>query len=148
MAAAAEKRNCPSIFWLKQLLLVGGFAVLMCDIRFEHREVVGKAWQAWIPIVYCALMLLVVPVATRLWAGGGKKVLIVAYATAIIVGIVGVCFHSDGHLLDRLTQLLAVWQRLVNKIDPNAPFYPPISLAFVGLGSIGLLFCLEEAKTS
>ena len=31
-------------------LLVGGAALLLLELRFEHREVLGETWRSWIPL--------------------------------------------------------------------------------------------------
>ena len=38
--------------------LLGGLALLLCELRFEHREVLGETWHSWIPLVYAAVTLL------------------------------------------------------------------------------------------
>ena len=37
--------------------VLGGAAMLLAEIRFEHREVLGETWVAWLPIAYAALLL-------------------------------------------------------------------------------------------
>jgi len=32
--------------------LLGGMALLLCELRFEHREVLGETWRSWIPLIY------------------------------------------------------------------------------------------------
>jgi len=32
--------------------LLGGVALLLCELRFEHREVLGETWRSWIPLIY------------------------------------------------------------------------------------------------
>jgi hypothetical protein len=146
MANTADSQRAKIFLWIKQLLLTGGFLMLMCEVRFEHRQVVNEEWKGWIPIVYSGLILIIVPLGTALFTRGGKKLLLAVYAIGVVIGSIGVWLHADGHLLQRIGEILAVWQHLVNKIDPNAPFHPPVlaPLAFVGLGAIGIALTLED----
>ena len=132
--------------WTSHGLLVGGFLLMMIDIRFEHRQVVGEIQIAWLPIFYSMAMLVLIPLGVALWKNVGRYILAVCYVGAIIVGMLGIYFHSDGHLIARLQEVVSVWQAWVTKIDPNGPFYPPIlaPFAFLGLGSIGLYFTFRD----
>ena len=38
--------------------LPGGVALLLFELRFEHREVLGETWHSWIPLVYSSVTLL------------------------------------------------------------------------------------------
>jgi hypothetical protein len=147
MAIAGGGQRPRMFLWIKQLLLTAGFLMLMVEVRFEHREVVGEEWRGWIPIVYSGLMLIFVPLGTALFQRGGKKLLLALYGCGVVIGLIGVWLHADGHLLERVGEILAVWQHLVNKIDHNAPFHPPVlaPLAFVGLASIGIVLTLEDS---
>ncbi len=146
MTTSSGGQRAKLFLWIKQLLLAGGFLMLMCEVRFEHRQVVPDEWKGWIPVGYSALMLLIIPAAVAIYQRGGKKLLLALYAIGILVGCVGVFIHAEGHFVQRIQELLVVWQHLVNKIDPTAPFHPPIlaPLAFVGLGSIGLVLTLDD----
>ena len=146
MAGAVAAQRANLFLWAKQLLVAAGFLILMLEVRFEHREVVGENWKAWIPIVYSGLMLLCVPLATALFNRGGKKLLLALYALGAFLGLFGVWLHAHKHLFARLAEVMAVWQHLVNKIDPSVPFHPPVlaPLAFMGLASLGLVVTLEK----
>src|ERR1700733_8381406 len=99
MAIRAGGQQAKRFLWIKQLLLAGGFLMLMCEVRFEHRQVVGEDWRGWIPIVYSGLMLILVPLGTALFNRGGKKLLLAVYAIGVVIGSIGVWLHADGHLL-------------------------------------------------
>jgi hypothetical protein len=131
--------------WIGHALLMFGFAMLMLDIRYEHREAVGDVPFAWIPIVFSGVMIAVIPLAVALWNKGGKYLLAVGYAGAILVGLLGCFFHAHGHFFEHMVATLSVWQSLVTKIDPKSwfpPFFAP--LAFDGLGTIGLFFTFHD----
>jgi hypothetical protein len=134
--------------WLEQLIMWGGYLLLLLEVRFEHREVVAQKWQAWIPIAYCALMLILIPLCMAIWNRGGRKLLIGFYSIGFPIGLVGAWLHSDGHIRSRLMEVLVVWQHLFGKIDPNQPFHPPFlaPLAFVGLALVGILLTSESGR--
>lgn len=134
-----------AVRWIAHSLLIGGFVMLIFDIRFEHREAVGDTPFAWIPIVFSGVMILLIPLGVALWKKGGKQLLAFGYGVAVIVGLLGCFFHADGHFVEHMVKTLAVWQSLVTKSEPNAwfpPFFAP--LAFDGLGSIGLFFTFQD----
>ena len=33
-------------------VLLGGAAMLLVELRFEHREALGESWHAWLPLGY------------------------------------------------------------------------------------------------
>ena len=41
------------------LLALGGFFMLLMELRFEHMDVLGEHWQAFIPLVFSAVMIVV-----------------------------------------------------------------------------------------
>jgi len=126
--------------------MFGGFLLLLCEIRFEHRAVLIDDWRPWIPIVFCATMLVLIPLAGLLWHRGGKKFLIVAYALTMCLGLLGLVFHSEGHLLQRLEEMFVVWTSSPQTGASVKVLAPPLlaPCAFLGLGSIGILFCMQS----
>jgi hypothetical protein len=126
--------------------MFGGFFLLLCEIRFEHREVLVEDWRPWIPIVFCGLMLVVIPLATWLWGRGGKKVLCGCYCLTMCLGLLGLVFHSEGHFIQRLSEIFSVWLSTLQDGAAIKAHHPPLlaPAAFAGLGAIGLLFCLEK----
>ena len=141
----AGARSETAMRWIAHALLMGGFAMLLLDIRFEHREAVGDVPFAWIPIVFSGVMLVLIPLAVAIWKKGGKYLLALGYSGAVIVGLLGCFFHAHGHFFEHMVKTLAVWQSLVTKIDQNAwfpPFFAP--MAFDGLGTIGLFFTFQD----
>jgi cytochrome c oxidase assembly factor CtaG len=54
--------------------LLGALSLLLMEIRFEHREALGEAWQSWIPLLYCGAMLALGVAALTGWHRGGRQV--------------------------------------------------------------------------
>jgi hypothetical protein len=137
----------PKFILLSQsALMFGGFLMLMCEIRFEHRAVLIDDWRPWVPIVFCALMLLVIPTATVCWDRGGKTVLVGFYLLAATVGVLGMIQHAEGHMIQRLIELVAPWLSSPQAAAAIKANHPPVlaPAAFIGLGSIGALFCANQ----
>ena len=126
----------------------GGFFLLLGEIRFEHRAVLVDDWRPWIPILFCGVMVPGIPLAT--FAGGrvGRYVLLGLYGLTIGVGALGGFFHSEGHFVERLMELFTVWTSSVQSGAAIKAGHPPLlaPFAFMGLGSIGLIFCLSERR--
>jgi hypothetical protein len=123
--------------------LLGALSLLLVEIRFEHREALAEAWQSWIPLLYCGAMLALGAAALTRWHRGGRQVLLMGFAAAFLIGLLGLWFHSEGHPISRVFQVLAAWALRPGddggiKIGA-APVLAP--LAFVGLGSMGVLAC-------
>ena len=124
--------------------LLGGVALLLSELRFEHREVLGETWRAWIPLIYTAVTLLGGFVALIRWEGAGRRVLSVLFGLGLAVGLLGLWFHTGGHLLTALRSVLFAWlvppgQDGGIKMGSQPPALAP--LAFCGLGALGLLAC-------
>ena len=124
--------------------LLGGVALLLFELRFEHREVLGETWHSWIPLVYSSVTLLAGLVALLRWDSGGRRALAVLFGAGIAVGVLGFWFHTDGHLIGGIRGVLAAWlvpfgQNGGVKIGSKPPALAP--LAFCGLGTLGLLIC-------
>ena len=129
--------------------LLLGAAFLLCEIRFEHREVLGETWRGWIPLSYAALLLAAGVPAWVAWAKGGRKVLAALFAVAIAVGLLGAWFHSDGRPDKSLAQVVRVWAVAPgNDGGVKGHGAPPAlaPLAFCGLGLLGLLSCASDGS--
>ena len=125
-------------------VLLGGVALLLCELRFEHREVLGETWRSWIPLIYSAVTLLAGLLALFRWDAGGRRALAVLFGAGIAVGLLGAWFHTDGHPVAGLRSVLAAWLVPLGqdggiKIGSKPPALAP--LAFCGLGTLGLLAC-------
>lgn len=126
--------------------MFGGFALLLMEIRFEHRGVVLEDWRGWIPLACSGAMLLLISLGTWLWAKCGRKILLGCYALIFLLGVCGVIIHADGHFFERVNDLSSVWTQSIEDSANIKAHYPPLlaPLAFTGLGLIGFLFCLEK----
>ena len=127
--------------------LVLGAAFLLCEIRFEHREVLGETWRSWIPLGYAALALAGGIPAWLAWKRGGRKVLRGLFALALAVGLAGAWFHSDGRPVRTFARVAAAWALPPGKDGGTKPgSAPPLlaPLAFCGLGLLGLLACASD----
>jgi len=123
--------------------LLGALSLLLAEIRFEHREALGEAWQSWIPLLYSGAMLAVGVAALTRWHRGGRQVLLVGFGVAFLIGILGLWFHSEGHPISGMLQVLAAWALRPGDNGGIKAGAPPVlaPLAFVGLGSMGVLAC-------
>jgi hypothetical protein len=123
--------------------LLGGLSLLLVEIRFEHRAALGESWQSWIPLFYSGGMVALGAGGLVRWHRGGRQVLQVGFALAFLVGLLGLWFHSDGHPLSGIMQVLAVWTLRPGASGGIKAGAPPVlaPFAFIGLGSMGVLAC-------
>jgi hypothetical protein len=122
--------------------LLGGAALLLVELRFEHREALGETWHAWIPIGYLAVLVVAGAVALGRFHHGGRRVLAALFGLALIIGALGLWFHADGHPLRALGQVAGAWLSAPGsdagvKVGSEPPALAPA--AFMGLGLLGLL---------
>ena len=137
----------PIIRVSRSALMFGGFTILLNEIRFEHRTVLLDDWRPWIPLLLCSLMLVAIPLGTYLWERGGRNALLSLYVLTSGTGLLGVLFHSNGHLVQRLHEFFFVWTNSLQTGSLLKENHPPLlaPAAFIGLGLIGALFTLEPA---
>ncbi len=129
-------------------LLLAGFGLLIVEVRFEHQAVLAKKWQAWIPIIYSASMLIGGPIGLFLWNRGGQIFLSAAFALAPILGLLGFWFHSKGDPWLALCKVVTVICMMPGKIPMDtggAPVLAPLALA--GLGMLGVVLCFAACST-
>jgi hypothetical protein len=129
--------------------LLGGVALLLCELRFEHREVLGQTWRSWVPLVHAAATLVIGLVALLRWDRGGRRALAILFGAGVAVGLLGVWFHTGGHVLSGLRGVLLAWgippgQDGGIKMGSRPPVLAP--LAFCGLGALGLLVCARDRR--
>jgi hypothetical protein len=127
--------------------LIAGAALLLVEIRFEHREVLGETWHAWLPLGHLALLLVVGPFALARFHRGGRRVLVALFALALALGALGVWFHSDGHPVRALFQVASAWAAPPGsnggvEVGTAPPVLAPG--AFIGVGLLGLLSSLRR----
>jgi hypothetical protein len=128
---------------LMAISLLGALCLLLVEIRFEHREVLGERWQSWIPLLYSGGMIVVGGAALTRWHRGGRQVLLVGFSAALLVGLLGLWFHSEGHPISGVLQVLAAWTLRPGDNGGVKVGAPPVMapVAFIGLGSMGVLAC-------
>ena len=129
--------------------VLGGAALLLVEVRFEHREALGETWHAWLPLGYAALLLLGGGAALLGWQRGGRRILAALFALGFVIGALGIWFHSGGHPLTHVMQVLSAWhvppgQNGGIKVGSQPPTFAPA--AFWGLGSIGLIACFTRTS--
>ncbi len=122
--------------------VLAGSALLLAEVRFEHRVVLAEAWRAWLPLGYAAALLLGGSVALLRWQRGGRTVLAALFALAFVVGALGMWFHSGGHPLTHLVRVLSAGRDRKATSGSAPPVLAPG--AFWGLGLIGLIACLGD----
>ena len=91
------------------LAVLGAFALLMIELRYNHRNVLGEHWQSWIPLVYSGTMIVAGAVAVAAWERGGRIVLFWGFALALGVGGVGFWMHNDGKPQRGVARELSAW---------------------------------------
>ncbi len=140
---------------LAVLLLLFGLALLLLEVRFEHQAVLGKRWQAWIPLAYTSIMLIVGGVSLAIWGRGGRLVLKLGFGIAQLVGLIGFWLHSKGDPWMAICTVLKVVCMMPGKIPLDGGGPPVLApLALAGLGLLGLIIChvncdgLSEQKQS
>jgi hypothetical protein len=139
--------------------LIGAFAFLLVEIRYEHRHVLGEERAAWIPILFSGACVLLGVLALRSWDRWGRKALMAAFAAACLVGALGVWFHTEGKPAAALSVVTASvpggpahadsegsesraapeGQPYTGEGEKTPPYLAP--LAFCGLGLFGMLAC-------
>ena len=94
--------------------------------------------------MYCGLTLVGGAFALLRWPTWGRGALGALFALGIAVGMAGFWFHTDGHLLRGVRDLLGAWRIPLGqdggiKMGSQPPALAP--LAFCGLGTLGVLVC-------
>jgi hypothetical protein len=125
------------------LVLVGGFGVVLIQVRYDHRSVVGEDAVAWIPIVYSSLMILASMVGLLFWSRGGRQALLVGFLFSILVGLLGFWYHTNGRLVRSVQHELSTWIRKIPDEDKPPALAP---LAFAGFGILGALACARGSQ--
>jgi hypothetical protein len=132
-------------------LVLIGLLVLMLEVRFEHREVLAERWETYIPLIYCAGMLMLGAVGLYAWDRWGRALLLVGFGLAFAIGAVGLWLHTDGHPARGIRRVLIVWTLPPGDNGGVKPQLsgPPVMapLAFLGLGSIGMIACARRRSS-
>jgi hypothetical protein len=129
-------------------LVISGLVLLLVEIRFEHKTVLAEKWQAWIPCGYLMMMAIVGPLSMLFFRKFGRIILVVCFAGLAIVGSLGFWFHSKGKPVEKVSTILATDLKEPGHLEADddqvAPVLAPLSL--IGLGTIGLILSLWQAK--
>ena len=123
------------------LILIGGFGVVLVQVRFDHRSVLGEDIVPWIPIVYSILMIVVSALGLLFWDRGGRKALLMGFLLGILVGLAGFWFHTNGRLVRSVQHEFSAWVRKIPDEDKPPALAP---LAFAGVGILGALACTKR----
>jgi hypothetical protein len=115
------------------------------EVRYDHRSVLGEGVVAWIPIVYSILMMVASVLGLFFWSRGGRQALLAGYLLAIVVGLTGFWFHTDGRLLRSVRREFSAWVRKLPDEDKPPALAP---LAFAGFGILGTLACTKCFQTA
>jgi len=126
------------------LVLLGGFGVVLIQVRYDHRSMLSDDAVAWIPIVYSSLMIIASAVGLFFWNRGGRQVLFAAFLLAIPVGLTGYWFHTNGRLVRSVQHELSAWVRKIPDEDKPPALAP---LAFAGFGVLGALACAKRFQS-
>ena len=120
---------------------MGGFMLMLTQVRYDHRMILEKQPIAWTPVVFSVLMIVACVLGLSFWNRGGIMVLAVGFLIAIAVGLLGLWYHTDGHPLREVAHDLSVW---VTKIpdEDRPPTLAP--LAFAGFGLLGWCACAKR----
>jgi len=127
-------------------LLLSGYLFLAIEIRYEHRDVVHRhhnAWIPWTPIVFSVLAVLAGIPGVLVWEGVVRKLLQVIFSISFVVGLLGVWFHTHGHPFEAL-EVLEAWYLPSDQINENLSNPPALApLAFCGIGLFGFVANLK-----
>src|SRR5438270_9330196 len=133
------------------LLLLGGLAALMIDIRWEHRVELARQWETWIPLIYIGLMLIAGVIGLYNWNSWGRRVLQMGFSVCLVVGLLGTWFHSQKDPVGNFRRVLTAWTVPLGtnggiRTGSTPPEMAP--LALLGLGLIGLLCCSRRFRSN
>jgi hypothetical protein len=124
------------------LILAGGFLGLMIDIRVEHVDVVRRHAIAWVPIIFSAFMTIACLTAFIRWTQTARRIMLLLFLLALVVGGLGFYLHNDGNIQNVITTSINAWTDPKMKHSKAPPQTAP--LAFAGLGVIGILASLKR----
>lgn len=92
------------------------FAMLLLELRFDHRNVLGEQWQSWLPLIYSGTMIVAGGVAVAAWERGGRTFLFWGFALALVVGSVGFWMHNEGEPQEGIKRVLSAWTQPISTI--------------------------------
>ncbi len=140
--ANTSSHRCYTLSRILILILAGAFVNLLVDLRVEHVDVVREHAIAWLPIIYSGFMAIATFFAFVFWNNAIRRIMLLLFLTAFIVGGTGIYLHNHGNFTKVIKTTANAW------IDPNMKHSkgPPqlAPLAFAGLGLIGTLASLKR----
>ena len=86
-------------------------------------------------------MIVVSAVGLLFWNRGGRQALFVGFLIAILVGLAGFWFHTNGRLVRSVQHEFSAWVRKIPDEDKPPALAP---LAFAGFGILGALACAKR----
>jgi hypothetical protein len=141
MERASKKTGWWTLNKLVVFALLLGFCVLLIQVRYDHRSVIGEDAIGWIPIIFSIAMIFISSFGLLFWSKGGRRVLQWFYLVAIVVGLVGCWYHTNGRVVRALQHSLSAWIRKIPDEDKPPAFAP---LTFAGIGILGVLVCAKR----
>lgn len=84
----------PNYFKVLLLLAFGGFALMLIDVRYMHRDILGDEWQSWIPLIVSAGGMIVTGLV--LITPRARFIAVSVYLAGAISGVYGAYLHSEG----------------------------------------------------
>jgi len=120
---------------------MGGFFVILTQVRYDHRVLLQKEPIAWTPIVFSILMIVSCVLGLSFWNRGGRSALAVGFMIAIAVGLLGFWYHTNGRPLRAVTHNLSAWVTKIPDEDKPPALAP---LAFAGFGLLGWCACAKR----
>ncbi len=120
---------------------MGGFIVILTQVRYDHRVILQKQAIAWTPIVFSILMIVSCVLGLSFWNRGGRSALAVRFLIAIAVGLLGFWYHTNGRPVRAVTHNLSAWVKKIPDEDKPPALAP---LAFAGFGLLGWCACTKR----
>ncbi|MCL6624689.1 MAG: hypothetical protein K6T17_08770 [Fimbriimonadales bacterium] len=126
------------IFWLVLWL---GFLFVLLEVQHLHANLLSRSVAAWVPLIYCALALGLIPFRFA-FKGIGRRFLVSFFLLGVVLGFYGVAVHTRL----RVEPFMRLFGMKTPSEDlPRAEPLPPLTLS--GLAALCLVaLSLEERK--
>lgn len=122
-----------------------GFSFVLLEVQHLHADILTRSVPAWLPIIYCASALVLIPFRQSLFIFGGigHKILVGFFILGIILGLYGVAAHTRLRF-EPFQRLLG--RRVFREHVPRAEPLPP--LVITGLSALALVaLSLQKEKS-
>jgi len=127
------------------LCVTVGFAFLLLETTLEHRDILSRELAAFIPVVVCAIAVVLGAVAVIRWKEPALKLMQIVLLVSIAVGLLGIYFHVREEEDKDAKPTVARQENQENEREKEKS--PVAPLAFVGLAAIGLLGTAKRWRT-